>query len=69
MKVTFVLADTHRTYIAAVHENESVPYRRRTVTIELTAEQVQQLAPRQVGNVAGKVIFEETLTCWMENES
>ena len=68
MKVTFVLADTHRTYVAAVHENESVPFRRRVVTNELTAEQVAQLAPRVVGQSGGKDVLEETLTCWLENE-
>lgn len=68
MKVTFVLADTHRTYVAVVHENEHVPYRRRTVTIELTPEQVAQLAPRRVGVSQGADVYEETLTCWLENE-
>lgn len=68
MRVTFVLADTHRTYIALTHENEHVPYRRRTVTIELTPEQREQLKPRSVGVRLGTDVTEEVLTCWLENE-
>lgn len=68
MRVTFVLANTHRTYVAIVHENEHVPYRRRTVTIELTPEQVALLEPRVVGIDGGKEVYEEHLACWLENE-
>lgn len=49
-------------------ENEHVPYRRRTVTVELTPEQVAQLKPRVVGHSSGADVREEILTCWVENE-
>jgi hypothetical protein len=68
VKVTFVLADTHRTSVAIQFENEHIPFLRRTVTIELTPEQVAQLSPRRVGIANGVDAFEETLTCWLENE-
>lgn len=68
MKVTFVLADTHRTSIAIQFENESIPYRRRTVIIELTPEQVALLTPRHVGVANGAPVKEEILTCWLESE-
>lgn len=68
MKVTFILADTHCTYLSVVHENEHRPYRRRTVTIELTPEQAALLAPRVVGVNGGKDVHEELLTCFVESD-
>lgn len=61
MKLHFILADTYRTYIAVVHENEHVPYRRRIVTIELTPEQMEAIKPRKVGKDRGKDVYEELL--------
>lgn len=67
-RVTFILADTHVTWVSLYHENEHRPFRKRTVTIELTPEQVSQLAPRNVGVRDGEAQFEEILECFLENE-
>jgi len=66
MKLHFILADTHRTYVAVVHENEHVPYRKRIVTIELTPEQMEVIKPRKVGEMQGKEVYEELLDVILE---
>jgi hypothetical protein len=66
--LTVVLADTHRTHMAIVHENECMPYRRRTVQIELTPEQMAAIAPRVVGSDRGQDVHEELVTSWLENK-
>ncbi len=68
VKLHFILADTHRTYIAVVHENEHVPYRKRIVTIELTPEQLKAIEPRKVGVDRGKAVYEELLDVMLEIE-
>lgn len=68
MRVTFILADTHATHIAAVYENEHRPYRKRTVSIELTPEQVAALKPRPVGVLNGVEQVEELLECFVDSE-
>lgn len=69
MKVTFIIADCHGTRVAAMYEKEDVPYRRRTVTIELTPAQLAAVELRQVGQIAGDVVYEEVLDCFLENEA
>lgn len=64
--LTVVLADTHRTRMAIVHENESIPYQRRTVQIELTPEQMAAIAPRKVGFENGCDVYEEMYSSWLE---
>jgi ACT domain-containing protein len=65
--LTVIMADTQRTYISIVHENEHKPYGRRTVQIELTDEQRRQLEPRYTGNISpGAEQYEEVLYCWFE---
>ena len=64
--LTVVLADTHRTTVAIVHENEHIPYRRRTVHVKLTPEQLAQIEPRSTGWMSGEERFEEVVTCWLE---
>jgi hypothetical protein len=68
MRVTFILADTLGTRIALTHENEWIPYKRRSVTIELTPEQVAQVTPQKVGEWERKPVLEEIVTCFLENE-
>jgi hypothetical protein len=68
MKVTFVLADTFETQTRLVYENEHVPYRKRTVTIELTSEQYEQIRPVQVGVDRGKPHFEIFVECFIEHD-
>lgn len=64
--LTVVFADTHRTMIAVSFENDHIPFRRRSVQIELTPEQREQLAPRCVGESRGHDVHEELVTCWLE---
>jgi hypothetical protein len=60
------MADTWRTRGAIVHEGEHRPYGRRTVQIELTTEQQQQLQGKLLGTDSGKPVHEELLDCWLE---
>lgn len=48
MRLTVIMLDTARTQSAIAHENEWVPYGRRTVHVELTPEQCDQLKPRNL---------------------
>lgn len=66
MKLTVVIVNTWRTYMAITHENSFLPYARRTVQIELTPEQVAAIAPRKLGEDCGKDVFEETGEVWLE---
>ena len=66
--LTVVLADTHSTYVAAVYENERLPYRRRTVQIELTPKQRDLLSPRKVGVLQGKEVYEQIIDSWLETK-
>ena len=64
--LTVVMADTLVTSTAIVHENEHRPYRRRTVQIELTGKQRQQLQPRYTGHSNGQATHEEYIDAWLE---
>ena len=64
--LTVVFADTHRTMIAITYENDHMPYRRRTVQIELTPQQRAALEPRVLGYDRNEVVREELMTCWLE---
>ena len=67
MKLTVIMVDTYRTYAALIHENESKPYGRRTVQIELTPEQMAAIKPRALGTTSqGDEIAEEIGQCWLE---
>jgi len=67
-RLTVVFADTHRTRIAAVHENEYFPYSFRTVHVALTTEQLIQLTPKMLGHDCGHSVHEEVFNCWLEDE-
>ena len=67
MRITFVIANTFRTMLAAQHENQSYPYKKRTVTIDLTTEQLRQLKLNYLGNNQGVNVYEEYLDCYIEN--
>ena len=64
--LTVVLADTWRTYMSVVHENEHRPYGRRTVQITLTPEQQEAIRPQCVGQGGGVEKYELVLDCWLE---
>ena len=67
MKLTVVFANTHRTYMAITHENESFPYTFRTVRIELTEEQVKKLERKVVGVIGETDRKEEIFNSWLED--
>jgi hypothetical protein len=64
--LTVVLANTHRTSVAIIHEGESMPYPRRTVQVHLTAEQQRLLAPQYTGHAGGVKMYEEVVGTWLE---
>lgn len=68
--LTVVMVNAYRSYIAAVYEEQSFPYSRRTVQIELTDEQMKLLEPRECGNISGekRQMLEEIERCWLEDK-
>ena len=68
MRITLILANTLRTEIALIHENESRPYERRTVTLQLTDEQIAAIRPRFVGSNGGADRYEEILNVFIDEE-
>ena len=66
MKLTVVMLDTQRSYLALVHENQSIPYRKRLVEIELSPEQVDKLTPRKTGSNGTKNTYEERGEIYLE---
>ena len=68
MKLHAVLCDTLRTCLAIEFENESLPYGRRLVTVELTDEQAEALRPRVTGQRNGKEWREELGPVWLERD-
>ena len=66
MTLTVIFRDTNRTRLAVIHENDWVPFQKRTVQIELTPEQEEALKPRHVGVHCGQDVFEERGECWIE---
>ena len=67
MRVAFILADTTRTYIGHVYENEHVPFKRRVVVISLTPEQEAAIAPEPTGMLDGKETVEEVIDCFIDH--
>jgi hypothetical protein len=63
-----IMADEHRTYMSIVHENEHVPYGKRSVRIPLSEKQRAMLEPRKVGVSKGRDVFEVVHDCWLERE-
>lgn len=66
MKLTVILANTFPTEISLIYENEWQPYRRRTVQIELTPEQIEKITPQKVGERRGEDVYEILLQSWLE---
>jgi len=75
MKITFVIANTSDTKTAMQCLQEWQPFKKRTVTIELSPQQVEQLRLKQTGacwnNEKKQDVpeYEEILECFMENET
>lgn len=68
MKITFVFADIWETEMRLKHENEFVPYKKRTVSINLTEEQLKQIQCQRVGRDGNEDKYEEIIDCFIENE-
>ncbi len=66
--LTVILVDSTATDIAITHQNEWLPFRKRTVHIELTDEQMKMLEPRHTGTINGKPQFEVIGEVWLESE-
>jgi hypothetical protein len=66
--LTVIFVDSFRKEIALVHEDENFPYQFRTVQIQLTDEQVNQLQKKEIGKRKGIPVFEEIYNSWLENE-
>lgn len=67
MKLTVIMLDRYRTEVAIIHENQHVDYGRRVVQIELTEDQLRQLAPRNVGQRGRTPVYEEYGPAWLED--
>jgi len=68
LKITFIFADTYRTEVAITCEGEHMPYRRRSVTITLTPEQMDKITLKKVDIRHGEIAYEEIVDCFIENE-
>ena len=74
MKLVVVYANTHRNNIAIQHEGEHFPFSYRHVEIKLTAEQIEKLRPKAVGEWWNQkknrsdVVYEELYKTWIEVE-
>lgn len=69
MRVTFIIADTYRAEVAMIHEGQTCPYRKRSVTIDLTDEQIAAISPRRVGKRGPDEVYEEVLECFIEHDA
>jgi hypothetical protein len=49
-----------------MHEEQSIPYGRRLITIELTEGQCEEIDPVLVGTANGEDVYEEIGECWIE---
>jgi hypothetical protein len=68
MKLHVVLLVTPKTKEALCYENQSLPYGRRHIAVELTPEQAEALRPRRLGNWIDVPQYEEFGDVWLEDE-
>lgn len=68
MKLTVVLINTWDCAEHLRHTNETVPFTRRSVQIELTPEQLDKIRPLQVGVDQGFPVYERIGEHWLETE-
>ena len=66
LKLTVMIEDRYRTYVGIVHEQQQVPYGRRTVQIELTPEQNANLRCEKLGTAIRQPVYEVLRECWLE---
>ena len=65
--LTVIMEDRLRTEISIIHENQCVPYDRRTVHIPLTDEQIAMIEPRFLGHSGGQKRYEDIGSVWLED--
>lgn len=68
MRLHVVMLDTWRTQMAILYENETVPYGRRAVVVELTEEQAKTLSRRCVGVNGGRDVYEDIGDVCLEDD-
>jgi hypothetical protein len=68
MKITFVLGDMYGYRLDTMYTGKAPALTKRSVTIELTEEQVKQINIRQVGTDCGKPQYEDVFDVFIENE-
>ena len=66
MIVTVILADTFTTRMSIMHLNQTRPYQKRAVTIQLTTEQWDKIKPLVIGKENGVEVTEEILECFLD---
>lgn len=65
--LTVVMLDTASAYISLCNLGEAEAFRRRTVHIALTPEQIAQITPRELGVERGEPLYETVERCWLED--
>lgn len=68
MKVTFILASMWGTRLDAMYTGHACAPEKRTVTIELTNDQIKQLNIQQIGMDGNMPRYEEVAECFVEKE-
>jgi hypothetical protein len=66
MKLTVIFSNDTLNFESMMASNESSPLGKRTVQIELTAEQIEKLKPRATFKVDGRQVYEKLFDCWIE---
>ena len=66
LRISFIIADTHRSECEMQCTGNYLPYRKRTVKIRLTDEQMKELNISQVGRSHGRPVYEEILECFVD---
>ena len=64
--IRVVLEDRWESRLALQHENQSIPYAKRLVTLTLTPEQEEAIRPRRIGTDCGREVFEDIREAWLE---
>ncbi len=66
MKLTFIVANCHAARMDVIHGGFSRPPTKRSVSIELTTEQVQKIGLKMTGYDSGEETTEEILEVFVE---
>lgn len=68
MKLFVVMVDDCQSIIDMQHFQESTPYKRRVVSVELSEEQARKLRKKRTGENMGEQCFEFYGNAWIEEE-